>query len=102
MHVQWGVAPRAPVEGDEASSAAENGGGVCGSDYRIYVGNDRASEGHQACVLDDQRRIVAERSFAHTGNGIAEFARWLSGLTAAPEQLGIAIEIPQSAVGNLG
>jgi hypothetical protein len=52
---------------------------VVESDYRIYVGIDWASEAHQACVLDHERRIVAERSLAHAGNAIVEFAQWLSG-----------------------
>jgi hypothetical protein len=48
----------------------EQGGGVVESDYRIYVGIDWASEAHQACVLNHERGIVAERSFAHAGNAI--------------------------------
>ena len=68
------------------------------SDYRIYVGIDWASEAHQACVLNHERRIVAERSFAHAGNAIVEFAQWLSGLTDDPGQIAIAIEIPRGAV----
>jgi hypothetical protein len=43
-------------------------------DYRIYVGIDWASEAHRACVLDRERLIVAERSFAHASNAVAEFA----------------------------
>ena len=43
------------------------------TDYRIYVRIDWGSEAHQACVLDHERRIVAERSFAHAGNAIVEF-----------------------------
>ncbi len=66
--------------------------------YRIFVGIDWGSETHQACVLDYERRIVAERSFAHAGNAIAEFAGWLNGLVAAPEHLAVAIEIPRGAV----
>ena len=40
------------------------------SDYQVYVGIDWASEAHQACVLDHERRAVAERSFAHTGSAV--------------------------------
>jgi len=71
---------------------------VVESDYRIYVGIDWASTAHQACVLDHERRIVAERSFAHAGNAIAEFAKSLSGLADDPGQVAIAIEIPRGAV----
>jgi len=67
-------------------------------DYRIYVGIDWASEAHQACVLNHERGIAAERSFAHAGNAIVEFAQWLSGLADDPGQVAIAIEIPRGAV----
>ncbi len=68
------------------------------TDYRIYVGIDWGSEVHQACVLDHQRRIVAERSFAHAGSAVAEFAQWLRELADDPEHVAIAIEIPRGAI----
>ena len=68
------------------------------SDYRFCVGIDWASEAHQACVLDHERRIVAERSFAHTGSAVTEFAEWLSELAGDPGCVAIAIEIPRGAV----
>jgi transposase len=72
---------------------------VVDDDYRIYVGIDWATEAHQACVLDYTGRILAERSFAHTGEAIAAFAQWLHGLAGAvPGQAAIAIEIPRGAV----
>ena len=39
-------------------------------EYRIYVGIDWATEAHQACVLDCTGRILAERTFAHTGEAV--------------------------------
>jgi transposase len=71
---------------------------VVETDYRIYVGIDWGSETHQACVLDHERRIVTERSFAHAGNAVAEFAQWLRGLADNPGRVAIAIEIPRGAV----
>jgi transposase len=72
---------------------------VVDDEYRIYVGIDWATEAHQACVLDYTGRILAERSFAHTGEAIAAFAQWLHGLAGAvPGQAAIAIEIPRGAV----
>ena len=68
------------------------------TDYRIYVGIDWGSEVHQACVLDHERRIAAERSFAHTGSAVAEFAQWLRELADDPGRVAIAIEIPRGAV----
>ena len=49
-------------------------------------------------MLDHQRRIVAERSFAHAGSAVAEFAQWLRGLADDPEHVAIAIEIPRGAI----
>ena len=58
---QWETATKEEVEVDD--------------EYRIYVGIDWATEAHQACVLDCSGRILAERSFAHTGEAIAGFAQ---------------------------
>jgi len=41
---------------------------------------------------------VAERSFAHTGSAVTEFAEWLSELAGDPGCVAIAIEIPRGAV----
>jgi transposase len=71
---------------------------VVETDYQIYVGIDWGSEAHQACVLDHERRIVAERSFAHAGDTIAEFAQWLRELADDPGRVAIAIEIPRGAI----
>jgi hypothetical protein len=46
-------------------------------EYRISVGIDWATEAHQACVLDCTGPVLAERSFAHTGEAVAGFAQWL-------------------------
>ncbi len=69
------------------------------NEYQIYVGIDWATEAHQACVLDSRGRILAERSFAHTGDAIAAFAQWLHEVAGdEPGQVAIAIEIPRGAV----
>ena len=69
------------------------------NEYQIYVGIDWATEAHQACVLDSRGRILAERSFAHTGDAIAAFAQWLQEVAGdEPGQVAIAIEIPRGAV----
>jgi transposase len=67
--------------------------------YRIYVGIDWATEAHQACVLDQRGGLVAERSFAHSGAAIADFAQWLLELAGGePGQVAIAIEVPRGPV----
>jgi transposase len=68
-------------------------------EYRIYVGIDWATEAHQACVLDSAGGMLAERSFAHTGEAVAAFAQWLHELAGGnPGQAAIAIEVPRGAV----
>jgi transposase len=72
---------------------------VVDDDYQFYVGIDWATQAHQACVLDSSGRILAERSFAHTGEAVAAFAQWLHELAGGdPGQAAIAIEIPRGAV----
>jgi Transposase len=68
-------------------------------EYRIYIGIDWATDAHQACVLDRTGRVLAERSFAHTGEAIAGFAQWLHGVAEGdPARAAIAIEVPRGAV----
>ena len=68
-------------------------------EYRIYVGIDWATEAHQACVLDCTGRVLAERSFAHTGEAVAGFTQWLHGIAEGdPGHAAIAIEVPRGAV----
>jgi transposase len=72
---------------------------VVEDEYRIYVGIDWATEAHQACVLNNAGRMLAERSFAHTGEAVAAFAQWLHELAGGePAQVAIAIEVPRGAV----
>jgi transposase len=74
-------------------------GAVVDDEYRIYVGIDWATEAHQACVLDYSGRVVAERSFAHSGEALAGFAQWLHEVAGGdPGQAAIAIEVPRGAV----
>ena len=68
-------------------------------DYRFYVGIDWGSETHQVCVLDQRRRLVAERAVAHEGNAIAALVQWLTELSGDnPAQVAVAIEIPRGPV----
>jgi transposase len=81
------------------STPSQKEAAVVDDEYRIYVGIDWATEAHQACVLDRTGRVLAERSFAHTGEAVAAFAQWLLGLAGGvPDQAAIAIEVPRGAV----
>ena len=67
--------------------------------YRLYVGIDWATEFHQVCVLDGERRVIDRRKVEHSGSGIAQFVEVLLKLSGnQPEQVAVAIEIPRGAV----
>ncbi len=67
--------------------------------YRVLVGIDWATQAHQACVLDKERRVLGERSFEHAGDAIAGFAAWLGELAGGePGRVAVAIEVPRGAV----
>src|SRR5438046_1091217 len=58
------------------------------SNYPWYVGIDWGAERYEVCVLDRQAQVVARRSIAHSGTGIAEFVDWLVKLCEGkPERL---------------
>lgn len=40
--------------------------------FAWFVGVDRCSEYHRACVVDAQRDVVGEREYPHGGKGLAE------------------------------
>ncbi len=69
-----------------------------GERYRYYVGIDWATEAHQVCVMDGDRRVLKERAVEHTGLALGEFADWLGKLAEDPGSIAVAIEIPRGAV----
>ncbi len=69
------------------------------SNYQWYVGIDWGAERYEVCVLDRQAQVVARRSIAHSGTGIAEFVDWLVKLCEGkPERVAISIETPRGAM----
>jgi len=67
--------------------------------YRLFVGVDWATEFHQVCVLDAERKVVKEMKVEHSGAGIAELVELLLKLSDNhPEQVAVAIEMPRGAV----
>ena len=69
------------------------------SNYQWYVGIDWGAERYEVCVLDRQAHVVARRSVAHSGTGIAEFVDWLVKFCEGkPERVAIAIETPRGAM----
>ena len=67
--------------------------------YRLFVGIDWATEFHEVCVLDGERRVIDRRKVEHSGSGIAQFVEVLLKLSGnQPEQVAVAIETPRGAV----
>src|SRR5437867_10190038 len=74
----------------------KGGGGMSEQPYAWYVGIDWASESHQVCVLDAAGARVGERSFEHTGPGLADLADWLLERPGEfAEHIDVVIEVPQ-------
>lgn len=66
---------------------------------RVHVGIDWAQDRHQVCVVDDQGKVIGERSVEHTAPGLAEMCEWMIGLAAgAQEDIAVAIETPHGIV----
>jgi len=65
-----------------------------------FVGIDWATTEHVVCLLDARGKVIGERAFAHTGEGIAALCSWLFDKTGAttPAQIHVAIEVPRGAV----
>jgi transposase len=67
--------------------------------YVLTVGIDCGSAEHQVCVLDRERRLVADRRFAHSGQGLLDLIGWI--LTHGedhPARVHVAIEVPRGPV----
>ena len=68
-------------------------------DLEFFAGIDWGSETDQACVVDGDGAVLGERAFRHGGAGLAETADWILATTgAAPQAIGVVIEIPHGPV----
>jgi hypothetical protein len=63
-----------------------------------FAGVDWSSEKHQVCILDQQGTIAGERSFAHSGAGLAELGDWLLSIAGAASAVAVGIEVPHGPV----
>jgi len=66
--------------------------------FAWFAGVDWGSEKHQVCILDQQGTIAGERSFPHSGAGLAELGDWLLSITGAANTVAVAIEVPHGPV----
>lgn len=68
-------------------------------EYRFWVGIDWATTEHQVCVLSADLRPLLERSYPHSGGGLATLADDLDRLSGShPESVAVAIEVPRGPV----
>ena len=59
-----------------------------------FAGVDWASRAHQVCVLDERGRCQGQRSFPHSGAGLAQMADWILEQTGtSAEAVSVAIEV---------
>lgn len=66
---------------------------------RWFVGVDWATERHEVCLLDQSGQVIAGRSFANTGIGLAELCTWLIEVAGGEAAcVWVAIEVPRGAV----
>lgn len=66
-------------------------------EFKHFVGIDWATEEHQVCVVDRQRRVLEERKVKHSGTAITELADLLAKL-GDPASTAVSIETPRGAV----
>ncbi len=68
-------------------------------DFDFFVGIDLGHEQHQVCAIDGAGEVVGERSFAHTGAGVADLLGWLRARCGAEvERVAIGLENPRGAL----
>ena len=64
-----------------------------------FAGVDWGSEVHHVCIVDAEGRVQGERSFEHTGLGLAEMAAWLlQQAGTAAGAIAVALEVPHGPV----
>lgn len=67
------------------------------NEYDVFVGIDWATQSHTVCVLDRDRRVLAELDVVHDGAALAALADRLCKL-APVERIAVAIEIPRGPI----
>ena len=64
-----------------------------------YVGIDWGSQTHQVHVSDLHGRVISERGFTHSGEGLAKLAAWILEKTrSSPADVHVGIEVPHGPV----
>src|SRR5918994_1790518 len=100
VHVPWGVALRAPVQGvmRHGGAIGRPKGGTM-TTYRLYVGIDWATQAHRVVVVDGERRVLVERAVRHGAIELESLATELSELAGGvPSNVAVGLETPRGAV----
>lgn len=64
------------------------------TDLKWFAFIDWASRKHQLCLIDASGKIRGERTFEHSGSGLAELCDWLLAKSGAePAAIAVAIEV---------
>jgi transposase len=67
--------------------------------FQYYAGIDWASDSYQVCVIDAERKVLGEKQFDHSGDGIRECIDWLLKLAAGDaSSIAVTIEVPHGAM----
>jgi hypothetical protein len=64
----------------------------------FMIGIDWGNAQHQACIVDRDGALVAERAFPHSGRGLGELVAWMRERCTEPRRVGVAIEVPHGPV----
>lgn len=66
----------------------------------VFIGVDWATQEHEVCAVDATGKVLARRSFEHSGDGLAELRTWITALAPQGDlqRVGVAIEVPHGAV----
>jgi transposase len=69
------------------------------SEFQGYAFIDWASKKHQLCLFAANGHIRGERTFEHSGTGLAELCQWLRDKSgAAPAEIAVGIEVSDGPV----
>src|SRR5262245_6218014 len=69
------------------------------NEKQLWIGIDLGSQAHQVCVLDEQRKVVLERTVEHSGAALTALADELLALAGgSAAAIRVTTETPQSAV----
>jgi transposase len=67
--------------------------------YRYFAGIDWASDSYQVCLISNDNKVVGEKEFEHSGDGIAECIEWVVRLAEGEAgSVAVAIEVPHGAM----